>query len=61
VRIALTATLVFTAAVLAASALHRGLFAPTAPATWLWFGGFGLATAVLLRYVLARPRRTEQP
>lgn len=61
VRIALTATLVFTTAVLAASALHRGLFAPTAPATWLWFGGFGLASAVLLRYVLARPRRTEQP
>lgn len=61
VRIALTATLVFTAAVLAASVLHRGLFAPTAPATWLWFGGFGLATAVLLRYVLARPRRIEQP
>ncbi|MCC7018897.1 MAG: hypothetical protein IT332_04045 [Ardenticatenales bacterium] len=61
VRIALTATLVFTTTVLAASALHRGLFAPTAPATWLWFGGFGLASAVLLRYVLARPRRTEQP
>lgn len=60
VRIALASTLVFTVAVLAASALHRSLFAPTAPATWLWFGGFGLATAVLLRYVLALPRRTEQ-
>lgn len=53
-RIPLAATLVFTAAVLAASLLHRGLFAPDAPATWLWFGGFGLAAAVLARYVLAR-------
>jgi len=54
VRIALIATVVFTAAVLAASALHRALFDAGDPATWLWFGGFGLATAVLLRYVLAR-------
>ena len=55
IRIPLAATLVFAAAVLAASLLHRGLFAPDAPATWLWFGGFGLAAAVLARYVFARP------
>lgn len=54
VRIAITATLVFTSAVLAASTLHRGLFSPSAAATWLWFGSFGLATAVLLRYFVAR-------
>lgn len=53
VRIPVAATLVFTAAVLAASIHHRALFAPSAPATWLWFGGFGLATAVGARYVRA--------
>lgn len=53
VRIPVAATLVFTAAVLAASIHHRSLFAPAAPATWLWFGGFTLATVVGARYVLA--------
>ncbi|HWQ14326.1 MAG TPA: hypothetical protein VNL77_16120 [Roseiflexaceae bacterium] len=47
VRIMIAATLVFTVGVLGASLVHRGLFAPAAPATWLWFGGFALATAVL--------------
>lgn len=45
VRIAVAATVVFTAAVLAASWHHRALFAPAAPASWLWFGGFAVATA----------------
>jgi hypothetical protein len=46
VRVATTATLVFTAGVLLASLIHRNLFAGTL-ATWLWFGGFAIATLML--------------
>jgi hypothetical protein len=33
--------------VLLASVIHRGLFSPANTATWLWFGGFLLATVML--------------
>ncbi|MEA2178499.1 MAG: hypothetical protein QOG77_1796 [Solirubrobacteraceae bacterium] len=42
------AMLVFTAGTVVVSLLHRGLFAGDEPATWIWFGGFGAAAAVLL-------------
>ena len=47
VRIVVAATLVFTVGVLAASLIHLRLFSPQAPATWLWFGGFALASTAL--------------
>jgi hypothetical protein len=56
VRIVVYATLVFTTSVLAASLVHIGLFAPGAPATWLWFGGFALASAALAAFGLPRRR-----
>ena len=43
---ATTAMFVFTAGVLLASAIHRNLFS-AALATWLWFGGFTIATLFL--------------
>jgi hypothetical protein len=46
IRVATTATLVFTAGVLLASVIHRSLFAASL-ATWLWFGGFTIATLIL--------------
>ena len=46
IRVAVVATLVFTAAALLASLLHRALFG-AGPATWLWFGGLSVATAAL--------------
>jgi hypothetical protein len=53
VRIAVYATLVFTLGVLVASVIHRALFDAGALATWLWFGGFALASAALLAFALA--------
>ena len=46
-RIPVIAMLVFGLGVLLASLRHAALFTLGAPATWLWFGGFGLATIVL--------------
>jgi hypothetical protein len=46
IRVATTAMLVFTAGVLLASAIHRNLFSARL-ATWLWFGGFTIATLIL--------------
>jgi hypothetical protein len=42
------AMLVFTAGTVVVSLVHRGLFAADEVATWVWFGGFGAAAAVLL-------------
>src|SRR5207248_11536791 len=47
VRLFLIGTCVFAAGVLAASAVHLSLFSSERMATWLWFGGFGLAALVL--------------
>ncbi|HEY3061833.1 MAG TPA: hypothetical protein VGL99_22900 [Chloroflexota bacterium] len=44
----LLGTAVFTATVLAASIIHLALFSFNAPASWLWFAGFGLATLILV-------------
>jgi hypothetical protein len=46
IQVATTAMLVFAAGVLLASVIHRNLFS-AALATWLWFGGFTLATLFL--------------
>jgi len=47
VRVVVVATLVFASGVLLASFIHRELFSLTNAATWLWFGGFLLATVIL--------------
>lgn len=47
VRVVVVATLVFALGVLLASFIHRELFSITNAATWLWFGGFLLATVIL--------------
>lgn len=47
VRIVVYGTLAFTLGVLIASFHHRALFHFSAPAAWLWFGGFGLASLAL--------------
>ena len=47
IRIVVTATFVFAFGVLLASFIHGALFASTAISTWLWFGGFLLATVML--------------
>lgn len=59
VRIVVYATLVFTLGVLIASLLHRALFDAGAPATWLWFGGFALASAALAAFAVAPQLRTR--
>lgn len=59
VRIVVYATLVFTVGVLAASLVHAALFSASAPATWLWFGGFALASAALGLFALAPGLRTR--
>lgn len=46
-RLVLAGLFVFTSLALLASVLHRGLFAAERPATWIWFGGFGLLTVIL--------------
>lgn len=58
VRIVVASTAVFTLCVLAASLLHRGLFAPAASATWLWFGGFAAASAFLVADLAADSNRS---
>ena len=47
IRVVVTATLVFALGVLLASLIHRALFSPGNLSTWLWFGGFLLATIIL--------------
>jgi hypothetical protein len=42
------AMLVFTAGTIVVSLVHRELFAASDVATWVWFGGFGAAAAMLL-------------
>jgi hypothetical protein len=59
VRIVVYATLVFTLGVLVASLIHAALFNASAPATWLWFGGFALASAALGTFALAPDLRTR--
>jgi hypothetical protein len=46
-RVLIIAAFVFACGVLLASLIHRGLFSSANAATWLWFGGFLLATAML--------------
>jgi hypothetical protein len=41
-------TLLFAAGTLIASAVHRALFDPARPVTWLWFGGFTLTILALV-------------
>jgi hypothetical protein len=47
IRVAVAAILVFSAGVLIASLMHRGLFSAANPAAWLWFGSFAAATMML--------------
>jgi hypothetical protein len=47
IRVVVTATFVFAFGVLLASFIHGSLFSPGALSTWLWFGGFVLATIML--------------
>ncbi len=47
IRVIVTATFVFAIGVLLASLIHRTLFALDNLSTWIWFGGFLLATIML--------------
>jgi hypothetical protein len=47
VRVVVIGTFVFAFGVLLASLIHRELFPLTNLATWVWFGGFSLATVIL--------------
>lgn len=51
-KIVLTATFVFALGVLLASIIHRQLFDVGRLATWLWFGGFTIATLTLGRLTM---------
>lgn len=60
IRIVVGGTLVFSLGALAVSVIHRDLFDLRTAAAWLWFGGFGLASASLLLFLawsLPRTRR----
>jgi hypothetical protein len=46
-RVAVVGMLVFAVGVLIASLIHRALFANAGLSGWLWFGGFGVAAAML--------------
>jgi hypothetical protein len=46
-RVVLSGTVVFAICVLVASILHRNLFSLSNASTWIWFGGFAIATSVL--------------
>ena len=61
VRIVVYGTLVFTFAVLVASLNHRDLFDFGQPATWLWFGGFGLASLCLALFGALPALRSAPP
>jgi hypothetical protein len=47
IRVVVVATFVFALGVLLASLIHRQLFSLSNLSTWLWFGGFLLATIML--------------
>ena len=47
VRVFVISALVLACGALLASLIHRGLFSPANAATWLWFGGFFVATVML--------------
>jgi hypothetical protein len=47
VRVFVISALVLACGVLLASLIHRGLSPPANTATWLWFGGFCVATVML--------------
>jgi hypothetical protein len=57
IRVIVTATFVFAIGVLLASVIHRTLFAPGNLSTWIWFGGFLLAT-LMLGWLTVRAIRT---
>ncbi|HEY9827857.1 MAG TPA: hypothetical protein V6D19_20655 [Stenomitos sp.] len=61
VRILVYATLVFAAAVLAASFIHIGLFDFKRIAPWLWFGGFALSTIALGLFGAVPKLRSQRP
>lgn len=46
-RVVLIGTAVFAIFVLLASIIHRELFSPTNASTWIWFGGFTIASLSL--------------
>lgn len=46
-RVVLIGTTVFAIFVLLASIIHRELFSPTNASTWIWFGGFTIASLSL--------------
>lgn len=61
VRVVVIGTFMFAFGVLLASLIHRQLFSPANVATWVWFGGFALATVTLgsLSIYSLREGRTE--
>jgi len=59
IRITVVGTLVFALGVLTASLIHAGLFDPRSPSAWLWFGGFGLASAMLAAFALVPALRLK--
>jgi hypothetical protein len=59
VRVVVRATFVFAFGVLLASFIHAALFSPGAISTWLWFGGFVLAT-LMLGLLTVRATREER-
>lgn len=61
VRITVYGTLVFAVAVLTASLLHRGVFGPANPSTWLWFGGLAVVVAALGAFALVSSLRVAGP
>ena len=56
-RIVVISTAVFTLLVLGASIVHRGLFDPGRPATWVWFSGLFVASVALLTFAIDHARR----
>jgi uncharacterized membrane protein (DUF2068 family) len=60
VRVVALGALTFTLSVVVASLLHSQLFDPRSISAWVWFGGFGVASGILLLFngvpVLRRAR-----
>lgn len=50
VRIVVFGTLMFAIGVLSASRIHRQLFNFQTPSAWIWFGGFGVVSVILLLF-----------
>lgn len=59
-RIVVRGGAVFTALVLVASVLHRAVFDPGRVATWVWFGAFAAAFALLVGLELRSRRWVER-